>query len=107
ATGHAAAINLQSDHWAQLAPSRPARASVLVMQWTASPTAPASITELALWVGGRARQALAEAAIADRLVTEQPENAVAATAVPWSASVARIAPDGGSVSAKFEVKLNR
>ena len=39
------------------------------------PTAPASVTELALWVGGRSREALAEAAIADRLVTELPENA--------------------------------
>src|SRR4029077_17605512 len=79
-------INLQVDHWAQVAPARATRTSALVVQWAASATGPASVTELALWVGGGSREALAEAAIADRLVTELPENAVAAAAVPWSAS---------------------
>jgi RHS repeat-associated protein len=104
-TGHDGAINLAPDHWAQLAPTGSTKTSTLVVQWTASPTAPVTVTELALWVGGRSRQALAEAAIADRLVTELPENAVAATAVPWSASVARITPQG-PVSASFTVKVN-
>jgi RHS repeat-associated protein len=104
--GHDAGIMLDADHWAQLAPEHPTRTAALVVQWTATPGAPASLTELALWVGGRSQQALSEAAIADRLVTELPENATAATAVPWTASVARVARDGGSVSAKFDLKLN-
>jgi RHS repeat-associated protein len=104
-TGRDGAINLEPDRWAQVAPARPTKTSALVVQWTVSPTAPATVTELALWVGGRSRQALAEAAIADRLVTGLPENAVAATAVPWTASVARITPQG-PVSASFTVKVN-
>ena len=59
-----------------------------------------AVNELALWVAGRSRSALAEAAIADRLVTELPDNAIAATAAPWTASVARVTAQG-SVSAKL------
>jgi RHS repeat-associated protein len=100
------AIDLGSDRWAQLAPASATKTSTLVVEWSASPTAPAAIAELALWVAGRARPALHEAAIADRLVTELPENADAATAVPWTASVARVTAQG-PVSAKFDLTLNR
>jgi RHS repeat-associated protein len=98
-------IGLQSDHWAEVTPVHPIKTSALVVQWTASPGGPAAITELAVWVAGRAQQALAEAAIADRLVTELPENAVASTAAPGSASVARVTPTG-PLSASFSLKLN-
>jgi RHS repeat-associated protein len=104
-TGRDGALNLASDQWAQVVPAALTKASALVVQWTASPTAATTVTELALWVAGRSRSALAEATITDRLVTELPENAVAATAVPWTASVARVTPQG-SVSASFAVRLN-
>jgi len=74
-TGRDAAMKLESYHWTQLAATSAAKTTALVVQWTASPTAPVTITELALWVSGRSRQALSEAAVADRLVTELPENA--------------------------------
>jgi RHS repeat-associated protein len=98
-------FNLESDRWAQVAAARPTKTSVLVVHWTASATAPAALTELALWVAGPARASMTEAAIADRLVTELPDNAVAANALPWSASVARVTATG-PVSASFDVKLN-
>jgi RHS repeat-associated protein len=105
-TGRDGAVTLASEHWAQLAPASPTRTSTLVVEWTASSAAQAAISEVALWVAGRARSALAEAAIADRLVTELPENADAATATPWTASVARLTAQG-SVSASFALTLNR
>ena len=99
------AFNLGSDRWAQVAAARPTKTSVLVVHWTASATAPAALTELALWVAGPARASMTEAAIADRLVTELPDNAVAANALPWSASVARVTATGPG-AASFDVKLN-
>jgi RHS repeat-associated protein len=102
--GRDAATKLEVDHWAQLVLDRPTKTSALIVQWTASSGA-ATISELALWVAGRSSQALAEAALADRLVTELPENARAATAVPWTASVARVTVNG-AVSAKFDVTLH-
>jgi RHS repeat-associated protein len=103
--GGEADVKLESDRWALIAPARSIGASVLVVQWTASPAGPASVGELALWVAGRPREALAETAIADRLVTGLPENAVAANALPWTASVARVTATG-PVVASFDVKLN-
>ena len=98
-------VSLESDRWVQVTAARPTKTSALVVHWTASPSAPAAVTELALWVTGPARGSMAEAAIADRLVTELPDNAVAASALPWNASVARVTPTG-PVSASFDVKLN-
>jgi RHS repeat-associated protein len=105
-TGRTSAIGrLQSEHWKQVTAERPTSTTALVVEWTASGAAPTTVTELAVWVVGRAADALSEAAVADRLVTELPENAIAATAAPWSASVARVTPDG-PVSASFTLKLN-
>src|SRR5262249_16847746 len=102
----AGAVDLTGDHWAQVTPASPARAAALLVQWTASPSARVDVTELALWVAGRSGAALADAAIADRLVTELPDNAVASTATPWTASVARVTAQG-PVSASFTLALNR
>ncbi len=104
-TGGDGAVNLQPDHWAQVTPAPSTKTAALVVQWTVPPGASTTVTELALWVSGRSRHALAEAAIADRLVTELPENAVAARAVPETASVARFTPQG-PVSASFTIKMN-
>src|SRR5262249_48247404 len=68
--GGDADFTLRNDRWVELAPARPIKSSVLVVQWTAWPSAPAALTELALWVGGPSREAQGEVAIADRLVTE-------------------------------------
>jgi RHS repeat-associated protein len=106
ATGRSAPINLESDHWVEVVPTNPTKTSALVVQWTAASGSPVTVTELALWVAGRSRQALAEGAIADRLVTELPENAVATTAAPATASVARVT-EQGPVSASFTLTLNR
>jgi RHS repeat-associated protein len=104
-SGRDTTTKLEVDHWAQLAPERPTKTAALVVQWTAPPGASAAITELALWVAGPSRQALAEAAVADRLVTELPQNASAATAMPWTGLVARVTANG-SLSARFDVELN-
>src|SRR6185436_9651823 len=61
--GGEADLKLEPDRWALIAPARSIGTSVLVVQWTASPAGPASVGELALWVAGRPREALAEAAI--------------------------------------------
>ncbi|HET6148600.1 MAG TPA: SpvB/TcaC N-terminal domain-containing protein [Polyangia bacterium] len=105
-TSRVAATDLASDRWAQVTLASPTRASTLVVQWTAPSSAPAALTELALWVMGQPRDALAEAAVADRLVSELPENALDASGVPWTGVVARVTAHG-PVSASFALKLNR
>jgi len=98
-------LRLDAAHWDQVvsAVSTPARA--LIVELTAPSTAPVTLTELALWVAGRSRDLLSEAPLADQLVAKAvPENAVSAGAVPWTASVARVTPQG-SVSATFIVAM--
>jgi len=99
------AVELTADHWAQVALPPSTRTSALVVQWNGASPATATLTEVTLWVLGRSREALSEAAVADRLVTELPENAVQAISMPWTAPVTR-GTQPGSVSAKFEAKLN-
>jgi RHS repeat-associated protein len=101
-----ATLELTSDRWAQVALPPSTRTGTLVVQWSASASAAATLTELSLWVLGRSHEALSEAAVADRLVTELPENAVAAQATPWSAPVARVTQQG-PVKAEFAVKVDR
>ena len=98
-------VSLAADRWASLTATKAPVASRLVVSW-ASADAAAQVGDVALWVAGRARDALSEASLADRLVTALPDNAVEARARPETASVTRVTPKGPQ-SAQLVVKLDR
>jgi hypothetical protein len=98
-------VSLAADRWTSLTATKAPVASRLVLSWAGGGAA-AQVGDVALWVAGRARDALSEASLADRLVTALPDNAVEARARPETASVTRVTPKGPQ-SAQLVVKLDR
>jgi RHS repeat-associated protein len=100
----AVTASLTRGAWTTLSADAPASASELIIEWTAG-RSDVEIGELALWVLGPASEALATGHVADRLVTEVPANARAASATPESASLASSSSRGAG-SATFKVELD-
>jgi hypothetical protein len=98
-------VSLAADRWTSLTATGAPIASRLVLSWVGGGAA-VQVGDVAVWVGGRARDTLSEGSLADRLVTGLPDNAVEARAKPETASVTRVTAKG-PVSAQLVVKLDR